>query len=119
MNQIVITGSVGKDATEGKYDVTFTVATNRKWKDRNGEEQEKTTWHNISYIGRAKDAILTIKKGDRVCVIGEQEQGSFKKQDGSYGNYSQINTFEVYVQPKVQQNMPNDLPSADDPDWLK
>lgn len=117
MNQIVITGSVGKDPQEGKYDVQFTVATNRKWKDRNGEEKEKTVWHNISYLGKAKDAILSLRKGDRVCVIGEQEQGSFTKQDGTYGNYNQINTFEVYVQPSVHRNKVNDMPD-DKPDWL-
>lgn len=117
MNQIVITGSVGKDAVEGKYDVSFTVATNRKWKDRNGEEKEETTWHNVSYIGKAKDAILTIKKGDRVCVIGEQRQGSFEKKDGSYGSFTQINTFEVYVQPKASRGQTNDMPD-DKPDWL-
>ena len=119
MNQIIITGNVGKDAEKGQYDVHFTVATTRTYKDRNGEQKEKTVWHNVSYVGKAQDLIATIKKGDRVCVIGEQDNGSFKKSDGSYGNYNNVTTFEVYVQPKAC-DCRKDFPSNDDlPDFMK
>lgn len=118
MNQIIITGNVGKNPEKGQYDVHFTVATTRTWKNRNGEQQEKTVWHNVSYLGKAQDDVMSIKKGDRVCIIGEQDNGSFTKQDGSHGSYTQISTFEIYVQPKAC-HCQNDLPNNDLPDFMR
>lgn len=116
MNQIIITGNLGKDAEKTQYEVRFTVATTRNYKDKNGEWQEKTTWHNVSYKGK-EDYVSRLKKGDRVCVIGEQENGSFTKQDGSYGNYNQITSFEVYVQPKAAPA--DDMPGDDLPAFMR
>lgn len=116
MNQIIISGNVGKAAEKGQYDIRFTVATNKKYKDRNGEQKEETTWHNVVYKGK-NEAVAALQKGDFVVVIGEQKNGSFKKQDGSYGSFSQIETFNVTVEPKIAQaseDMPND-----DPEWLR
>lgn len=117
MNQIIISGNVGKDAEKSQYDVRFTVATNKKYKDRNGEQKEETTWHNVVYKGK-NEAVANLRKGDFVVVIGEQKNGSFKKQDGSYGNFSQIESFNVTVEPKVCKCAAEDMPN-DDPDWLK
>lgn len=47
MNQIIISGNVGKDAEKGQYDIRFTVATNKKYKDRNGEQKEETTGKRV------------------------------------------------------------------------
>ena len=69
MNQIIITGNVGKDAEKGQYDVHFTVATTRTYKDRNGEQKEKTVWHNVSYVGKAQDLIAL-----RVCATAGEWQ---------------------------------------------
>ena len=110
MNQIILTGNLGKDAEKGKYDTRFTLATTRKYKDKNGEYQEKTTWHSVSYIGK-NEAIANLKKGQRVCVIGEYDVGQFKKSDGTSASYAQVVSFEVYVEPRAPRNsQDNDLP---------
>ena len=118
MNQIIISGNVGKDAEKSQYDVRFTVATNKKYKDRNGEQKEETTWHNVVYKGK-NEAVANLRKGDFVVVVGEQKNGSFQKKDGGYGSFSQVESFTVTVEPKVCKGCGNDLPGNDDPDWLK
>lgn len=110
MNQIILTGNLGKDAEKGKYDVRFTIATTRRYKDKGGEYQEKTTWHNVSYIGK-NEAVANLRKGQRVCVIGEYDCGTFNRSDGTTANYAQVVSFEVYVEPRALRKAPeNDLP---------
>jgi len=116
MNQVVITGNLGKDAEKGQYNVRLVVATTRNYKDKNGQVQEKTSWHNVNYLGK-NEAISGLKKGQRVCVIGEYETGSYTKKDGTTANYSNINSFEVYVEPKGHTT--NDLPGDNGPDWMR
>lgn len=115
MNQVIITGNLGKDAEKGKYDIRFTVASTRKYKDKNGEFQEKTTWHNVSYIGR-NEGIANLRKGQKVCVIGEYDVGTFKKSDGTSAAYAQVVSFEVYVEPRAPKT---DMPSDNGPEWMR
>ena len=54
MNLQIIQGRIGqiekKEVGETSL-VTFSVATSEKWKDKNGQKQEETTWHNCQSWG--------------------------------------------------------------------
>lgn len=116
MNNIIITGNLGKNAEKSQYGVKFTVATTRNYTDKNGQKAEKTSWHNVNYLGR-NEAVASLKKGQRVCVIGEYETGSYKKQDGTTANFANLNSFEVYVEPRVSKR--NETPDEDLPDFMR
>jgi len=82
------TGNVVRDPelkflNSGTEAVKFTVAVNKKWKDRNGQEQEQTSYFDCSALGTiAANIANTLRKGDRVFVSGSLEQRSWDTDDG-------------------------------------
>lgn len=73
MKQITIIGNIGTDATykeseKGGYLLNFNVAVNSKVKD-----EERTDWFSCARIYREEPQTIVqyLKKGQRVCVIGD------------------------------------------------
>jgi single-strand DNA-binding protein len=74
--KIIIVGNLGRDPEmrympDGTAVTTLSVATNRRWTDRNGQPAEETTWFRVSVWGRqAEPANEYLSKGRRVLVEG-------------------------------------------------
>ena len=52
VNKVILMGNLGKDPEvrfmpNGDAVCNFSIATTDTWKDKNGEKQERTEWHNI------------------------------------------------------------------------
>jgi single-strand DNA-binding protein len=79
LNKVMLIGNVGNDpeirATSGGTRVAkLSLATNRSWPDRSGQQQEKTEWHRLTVFGRLVDVVEQwVKKGDRLYVEGRIE----------------------------------------------
>ena len=79
LNKVMLIGNVGNDpeirATSGGTRVAkISLATNRSWPDRSGQQQEKTEWHRLTFFGRLVDVVEQwVKKGDRLYVEGRIE----------------------------------------------
>lgn len=76
MNQVFITGNVGRDAEVTQFDngrsvTSFSVATNESFKDNRGEWVDRVEWHNVVCWGRLSEVAAGIRKGMRVCVVGK------------------------------------------------
>ena len=72
VNKVILLGRVGKDPEKRGSVVTFSVATDESYKNAQGENVEKTTWHNITAFAKKGDFIMSyVKKGDRVYVEGK------------------------------------------------
>lgn len=88
VNKAIIIGRLGADPdfriTPGDQRVAnFNVATNRVWKDKEGNFQEETEWHRIVVWNRLADrAKEYIKKGHRVYVEGRIVTRSWQDQNG-------------------------------------
>jgi len=71
-NKIILIGNIGKDVEKrdvGDQTVSnFSLATSSSYKDKNGEWQESTEWHNIVYWRNLPDFI---QKGSQVFVEGK------------------------------------------------
>ena len=86
---IVVVGNVGKDpemrSTQSGDSVThFTLATNKRWTNRDGQPQEKTTWFNVSVFGRQAEIVHQyVTKGRMVLVEGEMDSHVYTAQDGT------------------------------------
>lgn len=84
----VIVGHLGRDpemrfTTSGVPVTSFTVATNRRWTDQNGQLQERTTWYRVTAwrkLGELCNQYLT--KGRMVLVEGDVEASAWMSQDG-------------------------------------
>ena len=76
LNNVQIIGNLGA-APEMKYVnnndhvVNFSVAVNERWKNRNGDPQERTTWLRIvAFNGLGSACAEFLKRGDPVYVEG-------------------------------------------------
>lgn len=77
INKVILIGNVGKDPEvrrleNGTSVGRFSVATNEAYKDKNGEWQKQTEWHNIVvWRELAERAESSIKKGMLIFVEGK------------------------------------------------
>jgi single-strand DNA-binding protein len=76
LNNVQIIGNLGgtpemKYLNNNDHVVNFSVAINERWKNRNGEPQERTTWLRIvAFNGIGSACAEHLKKGDGVYVEG-------------------------------------------------
>ncbi|MCX6640916.1 MAG: single-stranded DNA-binding protein [bacterium] len=88
LNKVMLIGNLGRDpelkaTASGTQVTTFTLATNRRYKDKSGEFQEETQWHNIVAWGNQAEFIASyMKKGSRVYVEGRLTHRSWDDKDG-------------------------------------
>ncbi len=88
LNKVMLIGNVGSEpeirATAGGTRVAkLSLATNRSWPDRNGQQQEKTEWHRLTFFGRLVDVVEQwAKKGDRLYVEGRIEYSQTEGEGG-------------------------------------
>ena len=88
LNKVMLIGNVGNDpeirATSGGARVAkLSLATNRAWSGRDGQQQEKTEWHRLTFFGRLVDIVEQwVHKGDRLYVEGRIETRSWDDKDG-------------------------------------
>jgi len=89
VNKVILVGNLGKDP-EVKYTpngtavAKFSVATNERFKDKSGEWQDRTEWHNIVAWQRLAEIVGEyIKKGSKVYIEGRLQTSSWEdKQSG-------------------------------------
>ena len=85
---VVVVGNVGRDpemryTPNGTAVTNFTVAVNRRWKNQDGEQQEKTTWFRVTAWGKLAEVCNEhLSKGRLVLVEGEVEASAWMGQDG-------------------------------------
>jgi single-strand DNA-binding protein len=90
LNKVFLMGNLGRDpevrtTTSGQTVANFTVATSRRWKDRDGNRQEKTEWHNVVVWGKqAEIARQYLTKGKQVFIEGRLETRSWE--DKTHGD---------------------------------
>src|SRR4029079_14769160 len=97
VNKVILIGNLGRDpevrsTPSGQPVASFTLATNRKWKDKNGQRQEQTEWHNVVCWGRqAEVAGQYLTKGKRIYVEGRLQTRSWEdRQSGAKRDRTEI-----------------------------
>lgn len=85
VNKVILVGNLGRDPEmrympNGEAVCNFSIATTDNWKDKNGQKQEKTEWHNIVMYRRlAEIAGEYLKKGRPVYVEGRLQTRKWEK----------------------------------------
>ncbi len=75
---------------------TLRVASNRRWTGRDGQQQEETTFLNVNaWRDLAENAAESLKKGDRVIVIGRVKVRSYENQQGQTVWVTEIEADEI------------------------
>lgn len=88
LNKAMIIGNLTQDpelrqTTTGQAVCSFSVATNRTWKDQSGEKQEQAEFHNVVAWAKLAEIITQyVKKGNRIFIEGRLQTRSWEGQDG-------------------------------------
>jgi single-strand DNA-binding protein len=88
VNTAILIGNLGsdpevKELPSGARVANVSLATTERWKDKNGERQEKTTWHDLVFWNQQADIVTQYcKKGSKLYV-----EGSIDKRKSDQGGY--------------------------------
>lgn len=98
INSVTLSGTLGKDPEFKTGACNFSIATNEKYKDKQGVEHKKTVWHYCVCFGpTAESFVNSARKGDTIVVSGKLSGSTYKTAHGeekkSYGVY--VITFMV------------------------
>lgn len=100
VNKVILVGHLGKDP-EVKYTpggaavASFSLATNKSWKDKTGALQEKTEWHKLVAWNKTAEIIGEyLKKGALIYVEGELQTRNWDK-DGQKHYMTEVVVREV------------------------
>lgn len=116
LNQVELIGRVTKDpelksTSGGTPVVKFTLATNHKYTDKQGNKQESAQFHNIVAWGKSAEIINQyIVKGQEIYVRGRLDYRSWEKQDGTKGYMTEIivDDFQMGAKPKGMSDQRED-----------
>ena len=88
INKVILIGNLGRDPEtrylpNGDAVTNVSIATTETWKDKNGEKQEKTEWHRVTFYRRlAEIAGEYLKKGSQIYIEGRIEYRKWQDKDG-------------------------------------
>ena len=88
VNTAILIGNLGadpevKELPSGARVANVSLATSERWKDKQGERQEKTTWHDLVFWNQQADIVVQYcKKGSKLYV-----EGSIDKRKSEQGGY--------------------------------
>jgi len=108
VNKAILIGHLGKDPEvrympSGEAVANVTLATSETWKDKNGEKQEKTEWHNIVFFKRlAEIAGEYLKKGSQIYVEGRITTEKWQDKEGKDRYTTKIVANEMKMLDKKQ-----------------
>ena len=90
VNKVILVGNLGADPesrslNNGGEVVNMRIATSESWKDRDGNRQERTEWHNVvifnENLGRVAKSYL--RKGSKVYLEGQLQTRKWTDQNGN------------------------------------
>ncbi len=88
VNKVILIGNLGADPEvrympSGDAVANLRVATSEVWRDKNGEQQERTEWHNVVLFGKvAEIARQYLRKGSKVYLEGKLRTRKWQTQEG-------------------------------------
>jgi len=93
VNKVILVGNVGKDP-EVKYTPSgialakFSIATNERFKDKSGEWQDRTEWHNILAWERLAEIVGEyVRKGSKIYIEGRLQTSSWEDRQSGEKKY--------------------------------
>ena len=123
LNKAMIIGNLTRDPEikslpSGVRVASFSVATNRVWKDKNGAKQESVDFHNVVVFGRQAEIVgQYMKKGSSILVEGRMQTRSWDDASGVKKYRTEVIADHIQFGPRtgapVVGSTPN-IPAHDD-----
>lgn len=103
LNKVMLIGNVGSDpeirmTPSGSKVAKLSLATNRSYQDRGGQQQERTDWHRLTFFGKLADIVEQwVNKGDRVYIEGRLEYSQTQDDQGGTRYWTDIVVNEMVM----------------------
>lgn len=103
VNKAILVGNLGKDpelryTPSGTAVCTFSIATTDRFKNKQGDQQERTEWHNIVvWAGLAEICGKYLTKGKQVYIEGRIQNRSYDDRDGNKRYITEIVANEMQM----------------------
>ncbi|RMF58947.1 MAG: single-stranded DNA-binding protein [Calditrichaeota bacterium] len=121
VNKVILVGRLGADpeiryAPSGAPVANFNIATDRNWKDKDGNWQTETMWHRIVVWNRQAELVKEhVKKGNRVFIEGRIQYREWEDQNGQRRFTTEIIANDIQLlESGSRQGMVSDEPSPED-----
>ena len=94
VNKVILVGNCGQDPDtrympSGGAVTNVSVATSESWKDKSGEQQERTEWHRIVFFNRlAEIAGEYLKRGSKIYVEGALRTRKWQDKESGQDRYT-------------------------------
>ena len=118
-NKIIIVGNLGRDpelryTAQGSAVCSFTLATNERRKDRNGEMQDQTTWFKVTLWNRqAEAASQYLQKGKPVYIEGRLRVEEYTDRDGKQRHSLEVTATDMqFLGGRDRGDAPRDAATA-------
>jgi len=101
MNKAILMGNLGRDPEVKQLNqqtkvANFPIATQESWKDKQGEKQERTEWHQIDVFGKQAEMVEKyLQKGDSVLVEGKMQTDSWEDKEGNKKQRTKVRGLSV------------------------
>lgn len=107
LNSVQIIGRLGSDPEtrtvgNGQTLANFSVATSERWKDKDGQQQERTEWHRVVAWGQTSILVgKYLSKGSQCYVEGKLQTRSWENKEGNKVYTTEIHASKVlFLDPK-------------------
>ena len=96
INRVTLLGHAGRDPdirmkTDGGKVASFSLATTRRWKDKDGQPAEATEWHRIAVFGGAVRVVEEmVRKGAPLLVEGRIARREYQDKEGKAQHVTEI-----------------------------
>jgi single-strand DNA-binding protein len=121
VNKVILVGNLGADpelrhTQNGDAVVNVGLATNEKWKGKDGKQNERVEWHRLTVFGKTAEIVAEyLHKGSKVYVEGQLRTREWKDKEGvqRYSTEVVVTPFGsqlVMLDPKEHREPENDKP---------
>lgn len=103
VNKVILVGRLGKDpevryTPSGAAVANFSLATDESWKDKSGEKQQRTEWHNVvAWNKLAEICGQYLNKGKLVYIEGKLQTREWDDKDGNKRRTTEVVASEMVM----------------------
>jgi single-strand DNA-binding protein len=115
INKVILVGHLGKDPEIQTFEnggilAKFSLATTETFKDKTGQKNEQTEWHNLVVWGQpAEIAQKYLRKGSLIYVEGKLRTRSYDDKDGHKKYITEIRVDQFQMLDKKENNTTSDV----------
>lgn len=103
LNKVMLIGNIGAEpeirvTPSGAKVAKLSLATNRSFQGRDGQQQDRTDWHRLTFFGKLADVVEQwVKKGDRLYVEGRLEYSQTQDDQGGVKYWTDVVVNEMVM----------------------